>query len=918
ISDILEDKKRNLIWVASSYGGISAIDLNSTRVVKSLRLDYDGTALAFHQIKCLCLQGDTLWFGGTAGLRAFDIKTDRYLSLIPLFKTKIGYSSGLPDVAKFTTDNSGTVWVFCDGLGLLMIKPLTGSSKLFSTEFFKTSSNNKKLSFWDLTRSGDTICLSTSWGVRLLDANNFSLNNHFISTTSVLDTTEVFSAAFSSSHQLSATSPGQFIRCDLLTKKIFFYRDNNQGDDNWLSRGYQLYADQLSGTMWIGTQSGLANFSVNKPVFTSFYNDVTSGSKISHAYSLLPVSDEFVFCGDENGLFLVNTKTGNIKKTDGGSSAFLVAKDSSGNIFVSNNDGFFLLQDGKTIPVSKRFPFLRPLESDRLNSFLQFNDSIYLFGSVIQKGLSVWNKKSGRFLTYHKDSVEHLIRELNVINNIYKSKNGKVFILTDKNVFEFNPLSGAYHPIELRGQNGEVITANFMDICDAGDNFWFATYGNGLFVSGPDFKIVHNLSVQNGLSNNCTYRLVLFHDSTIMVTSNKGLGIIDTRTYTIKNYFQSDGLNTNSFEQLCASKNGTKLLAGGTNGFTMIDPDVFTANKNAPLFYFTNIKIQSREKSADTAGFDLRRLEIPSDVVQVTINFTGINYKNPDRVRYMYRIGKINDNWLETGPEEYINLIGLSPGEYKIEMKAGNEDNRWSAPREIILIFQPRWYQTSIFKLSVVGAIALLIYILFRYRLRQLKIQQQIRRDIAGDLHDDIGSTLNSIKIFTHLARKEPDKQDHLLKIDEFLTFATSGLRDMIWVLDNSEDTVYGLIERLKKYAVPVCLVKNIEFIATVETGPQSGLLSKTEKRNLLLIAKELINNSVKYAQCSIIRVNIKLENNKYSLTVADDGVGYDTNSPHTGYGLQNVAYRARQIHFEIAINSSSESGTIVRIFQNK
>ena len=99
----------------------------------------------------------------------------------------------------------------------------------------------------------------------------------------------------------------------------------------------------------------------------------------------------------------------------------------------------------------------------------------------------------------------------------------------------------------------------------------------------------------------------------------------------------------------------------------------------------------------------------------------------------------------------------------------------------------------------------------------QIKKQQQIRKDIASDLHDDIGSTLNTLKIFAHLAKKEPDKEEHLDQVEHSLTQASLGLRDMIWVLDDTKDSVYELMERIKKYALPVCQVNGIHFEGNIK-----------------------------------------------------------------------------------------------------
>ncbi|MEP7318267.1 MAG: ATP-binding protein, partial [Panacibacter sp.] len=262
--------------------------------------------------------------------------------------------------------------------------------------------------------------------------------------------------------------------------------------------------------------------------------------------------------------------------------------------------------------------------------------------------------------------------------------------------------------------------------------------------------------------------------------------------------------------------------------------------------------------------------------------------------------------------QNFVPLIGLPPGTYTLEVKAANEDGYWCAPKQLTLIFEPKWYQTLWFKIAVGLLIAGLFYAFYRYRISQIKKQQQIRKEIASDLHDDIGSTLNSVKIFTHLAETAPQKEEYFNQIKEALKQASTGLRDMIWVLDDTQDTAEELIKRLKQFALPVANASNIHIEFIADNNITTVLLNKTEKRNLLLIAKEAINNSIKYAECKNIHVNISKVNGKTALQIQDDGKGFNMNDITPGDGLKNMQDRARQINYKVTIDSSSARGTII------
>jgi signal transduction histidine kinase len=170
----------------------------------------------------------------------------------------------------------------------------------------------------------------------------------------------------------------------------------------------------------------------------------------------------------------------------------------------------------------------------------------------------------------------------------------------------------------------------------------------------------------------------------------------------------------------------------------------------------------------------------------------------------------------------------------------------------------------------VIIVIAGLLFALYQYRIQQLKKQQQIRRGIASDLHDDLGSTLNTVKIFAHMAKIGEETENFLEKIEESLSLASAGLRDMIWVLDDSGDTVHELVERIKKNGQSVCQANNIRLETSVGGDLDSKSISKTE--------------------------------------------GFDLEKSPKGCGLRNITERASQIRYHTSIQSSPGYGTSITL----
>jgi signal transduction histidine kinase len=305
---------------------------------------------------------------------------------------------------------------------------------------------------------------------------------------------------------------------------------------------------------------------------------------------------------------------------------------------------------------------------------------------------------------------------------------------------------------------------------------------------------------------------------------------------------------------------------------------------------------------------------VPNNATQTTVYFSGINYANPERTTFAYRIKEQSEAWINLNLQNFVSLIGFYPRTYHIQVKAANEDGVWSEPKELILIFLPKWYQTWWFYSLIALTVAAILYALYRYRIAQIKKQHEIRKNIATDLHDDLGSTLNSVKVFTNLAISGVKQEESLQQVKDNLTEATMSLRDMIWVLDDSLDTVDELITRLKQFAIPVAAASNIAAIIKADSEVNSRQLTKEEKRNLFLICKEAINNSIKYSGASGIDFTITASGKKIQIAVADNGKGFNVNEVKKGYGLKNMQYRAGQIKYKVTLISSPGNGTQITI----
>src|SRR5207342_2160204 len=110
--------------------------------------------------------------------------------------------------------------------------------------------------------------------------------------------------------------------------------------------------------------------------------------------------------------------------------------------------------------------------------------------------------------------------------------------------------------------------------------------------------------------------------------------------------------------------------------------------------------------------------------------------------------------------KRFANYANLDPDTYIFKVRATNNDGKLNeTPTELKIIITPPFWQTTWFRFLIALAVAAIIYSFYRYRIGQILLLQRIRNKIAADLHDDIGSTLNSISVFSEVARKDSSKR---------------------------------------------------------------------------------------------------------------------------------------------------------------
>ncbi len=289
-----------------------------------------------------------------------------------------------------------------------------------------------------------------------------------------------------------------------------------------------------------------------------------------------------------------------------------------------------------------------------------------------------------------------------------------------------------------------------------------------------------------------------------------------------------------------------------------------------------------------------------------------------DSVEYLYRLlgNDIDSAWVMSA-YPVVHFQDFQEGDFVFQIKSSNK----KLPVKTLKISREiPFYYTTWFKFSIVIYFMILIgvgiYLLFLYDFRQKLRLQGVRNQIAADLHDEVGSNLNSIAIFVEVLRKKatPDILPILDKIIDNSKESITLMQDTIWTINPKNDSVEKLFERMRSFAYQILASSDVALDFEIKADLKKVNFTMEQRKNIYLIFKEAINNIVKHAYASKAGVIINKTDDKLQITIEDNGKGFDINSDFGGNGLHNFKTRAEEAEIEFNISSKIGLGTKIEV----
>lgn len=932
ITDIIQDKK-GILWIATADGGISKYDyrLSPDKQFKQYRNIPGNTRSIPTNIVNDLLEDSLgyLWLatGGQSVLR-FDKSTEQF---------QRADVNSRRTALKMCLDSKDTLWVGAQGGGIIKIDIRTLGVKT-DPRYTNLYSGLPHATVTALYKDADDRIWFGSWDNVLYRYNTIT-RGHDVFDQQTTPSFPVEEATSFSEDKERVWIGGRYSGLTVYDKgqnQFYNYRYDASREGSIADDQVNCIFKCRNGMFWIGTNKGVSVYNPTQQSFVQTFLPVAN--KKATIYDFYEESNGDLWIGTSNGIYIQRNGTQNflhlpLSFKGENLSVTKFFSDSKGNFYIGTNYSLFSYDKKANrlllLPGTEDDPVMKKIIDSRVVSVIETN---------IEGNPALLVSPYGHFLAYYDlnakkwvsrmDTVKQILQKFNLRDNLirkfYKSSTGQLWLANGKmglGEWTSNSLPKVSFKVNDPSVAGTISNDNVFDIIeDSKNNLWVSTYGGGLNY----FDIKSQKFEHIGATNNLLEGIHLDSKEHVWMISNGNLHKYNPQTKSYSDFIlpdldKSGGVKGNIFKD----SRGNMYVAG-LNYFIRFKPEAIDDRASQPKIFLTDFRIFNTSYNQL-----LSESQIPLRFKQnyFTIEFAAPEFKT-GQVQYSYMLEGWDKDWIEAGDRNFVNYSNLEGGNYTFKVRATNKKGNWGKEYASIAIrIIPPFRKTPLFFILCAFAVGLVVYFMYRYRIKELLKRQAIRNRIAQDLHDSVGSTLSSISVYSQVAKIQYDRGNnaelkHVLdRIGITSTDMISEMNDIVWALNPLNDNMEKILQRMESFARPLLKTKDINFSFNYDPNVLHLNLSMEKRKNFYLIFKEAINNVLKYSNCKNLDISIQLLRQQIELVVRDDGQGFDQEQLKTlaarsmsGNGLNNMRRRAEEMEGECDIQSFPGKGTRVHL----
>lgn len=774
----LHQDENGFLWIGTRFG-LNVFDGHNFKWFS--HDPWDSTTLINSQVNQIITGADhTLWVGTDGGLCAFDQKLGVFrrvptptsyqgdwrilsLALDGEGYLWIGSNKGVSYIAPGTLDvivpdvNYGdaeqldVIHVFCGSKGEVWVG---GNSGLFRAKGLGLTLNLTRIDIADqeillgpvrgIYMKDETLWISSTqflWSYHLKSGDVGRYENVFESAGEAIAfenrsiTDGIDQDIWVSSYQ------GIFVFDTKVKKYVDRIYNSPQRETDLSDNSIHAMLASPNGDRWVGTYSGGLNY----------YSPRQNSFKLFRRFAVVPntINSNIInaFAEGPDGKLYIGTSRGGLNVYDPKTESYSYDLEEA-NIRSLKFDPYGMLWIGSLFDglirydVSTNQPYYykdsEAPEGQQMNRAVNTNEICH----IDQQG-QLWVASWNNLYLYNRaeDSFEHytyLIDDYwgdHTIKGILE-RGSELWLMAGDGIQVFDLQSKQFTKrYQHNPQAKNSLPSNKISggVIDQNGDTWIASYG-GLSKFNPEDESFQNFTTADGMPSNMALCILLDDDNKLWISTSNGLASLDTEEMNFKIFNKGDNLQGNAFREVaCFEASNGDFLFGGTNGFNRFDPLKMTGDTTELKVILTDLLLYNKKVRPEPNSWfsrDLKYLDtLQLDYSQnsIAIGFTVIDFLDPRKNRYAYRLLGLDTDWVEVHDLRPASYNNLRPGSYFFEIKAANDNSKNFGPitRLYIEIVPPFW-ETVWFRCMMFFALIIFVWGIHRLRIRSLVKQKKL------------------------------------------------------------------------------------------------------------------------------------------------------------------------------------------------
>ena len=486
------------------------------------------------------------------------------------------------------------------------------------------------------------------------------------------------------------------------------------------------FLEDNSGLLWFGTNNGL--YKVNP--FQDAFSTIDLSTIIDR------VENDFITggCFDKNGkiwiglnsgrlLFLntlgTTTKKLAISEKDLNSRINNIICDTSGNIYISTDNGLFVTKNKPEVNGGENSQKLHSILSGQKIYFTapMNNDSLW-----IASDMGIYSLNKINELTYKLPELSQKTEGNAIVD--FKSDRNYLWIAQAHRVIEFQKRNNVSRIISFPNTNfnGLPFINSIMPIREK--ELLIGTT-DGLYIYYTDINIINAYAPTNISANNYIHAINKDYLGKIWVTTNRGIISHNPTDYQTIEFDANDGLQISNYSnRLTAKAIDGRILFGSRKGITLFSPDSVLFNQKIPNIQFIQATLSEKNNFIVKNIFNNDTLIVEPRYRYIKISFTSLDFWAPSKNKYKYSLEKLGsqEQWVSIDNQNHIIISGLKSGNYKLCIKGSNSEDVWNNKSlELVLHIKAPFLQSQWVTLFIILIALLIFYFTFLYATKQLR-----------------------------------------------------------------------------------------------------------------------------------------------------------------------------------------------------